>query len=99
MPPYLPFLLALGEYIDAAPLDRLREQLGSRAATLATILPEIGARLEELPPPHAIGPEQERFRLYEAVGRLRTAVLVAVDSSRLTTAAQRLNFCAAVPLW
>jgi DNA-binding CsgD family transcriptional regulator len=67
MPPYLPFLEALGEYIAAAPADQLREAVGPRAATLATLLPEIAERLGPPSPPPQLGPEQARFRLYEAV--------------------------------
>src|SRR5262245_25404654 len=44
MPPYLPFLEALGEFVAAAPVDWLRERIGANAAILATLLPEIGAR-------------------------------------------------------
>jgi predicted ATPase/DNA-binding CsgD family transcriptional regulator len=74
MPPYLPFLEALGEYITAAPLDRLRDAIGPRGPDLAALLPEVPARLGPLPPPHPLGPEQERFRLYEAVAALLAAI-------------------------
>jgi DNA-binding CsgD family transcriptional regulator/tetratricopeptide (TPR) repeat protein len=74
MPPYLPFLEALGEYIAAAPSDQLRNQVGPHAASLATLLPEIPARLGPPPPPHPLGPEQERFRLYEAVAAFLAAI-------------------------
>ena len=68
MPPYLPFLEALGRYILEAPLDQLREQVQPAAHILATILPELATRLGELPAPHPLPPEQVRLRLYEAVG-------------------------------
>lgn len=74
MPPYLPFLEALGEYIASAPTERLREQAGTGAASLATLFPEIPARLGPLPSTPPLGPEQERFRLYEAVAGFLTAV-------------------------
>ncbi|HST03363.1 MAG TPA: ATP-binding protein, partial [Chloroflexia bacterium] len=35
MPPYLPFLEALGSYVRNAPLDLLREQVGGAASILA----------------------------------------------------------------
>ena len=66
MPPYLPFVEALGEYAASAPADVLREQLVPPATSLATLLPEIPARIGPVPL-HPLGPEQERFRLYEAV--------------------------------
>jgi predicted ATPase/DNA-binding CsgD family transcriptional regulator len=74
MPPYLPFLEALGEYIAAAPVERLREEVGPPAGGLSTLLPELPARLGPLAPPHPLGPEQERFRLYEAVAAFLAAI-------------------------
>jgi predicted ATPase len=64
MPPYVPFLQALSDYVAAAPLDQLREQAGPHDAALATLLPEITARLGPPAPSPPLGPEQERYRLY-----------------------------------
>ncbi|MGH2391222.1 MAG: ATP-binding protein, partial [Chloroflexota bacterium] len=74
MPPYLPFLEALGDYIAAAPAARLREQLGPSAATLATILPEIVQRLGEPSTTYPLPAEQGRHRLFEAVGDFLAAL-------------------------
>jgi predicted ATPase len=74
MPPYLPFLEALGPYIQAAPLEQLRKQAGSSAGALVTILPELAARLGELPPSYPLPAEQARLRLYEAVGAFLAAI-------------------------
>jgi predicted ATPase len=49
MPPYLPFLEALGAYITALPTDMLHHQIGTQAASLATLFPEIPARLGLFP--------------------------------------------------
>lgn len=69
MPPYLPFLEALGQYIREAPLERLRSEAGGiRASILATILPELKERLGDLPSGPELPTEQARLRLYEAVG-------------------------------
>lgn len=73
-PPYLPFLEALGAYIQGAPLDDLRDQTGEAAPTLASIFPELTARLGELPAGHPLPPEQARFRLYGAVGSFIAAI-------------------------
>jgi predicted ATPase/DNA-binding CsgD family transcriptional regulator len=70
MPPYLPFLEALGTYIRATPLERLREQAGSMAPVLATILPELRVVLGERAGSYLLPPDQERLRLFEAVGML-----------------------------
>lgn len=74
MPPYLPFLEALGQHIRTAPLEPLREQAGAAATILAGILPELSARLGELPPAYPLPPEQARLRLYEAAGAFLAAI-------------------------
>jgi predicted ATPase len=77
MPPYLPFLEALGGYIRAAPPEQLRAQTGSMAAILATILPELTLVLGELPISYPLPAEQARLRLYEAVGLFLAAIATA----------------------
>ncbi|CAA9587217.1 MAG: hypothetical protein AVDCRST_MAG18-4080 [uncultured Thermomicrobiales bacterium] len=68
MPPYLPFLEALGGYIRATPPERLRAQAGELAPVLATILPELPTRIGALAPGYPLPAEQARLRLYEAIG-------------------------------
>jgi len=74
MPPYLPFVEALGRYIQEAPLDQLRTQVTAAQQVLATLLPELITRLGELPPSAPLPPEQARFRLYEAIGMFLQAI-------------------------
>jgi predicted ATPase/DNA-binding CsgD family transcriptional regulator len=74
MPPYLPFLEALGQYIRATTSDVLCEQTGEMASVLTTILPELPARLLSLPSSYPLPPEQARLRLYEAVGAFLAAI-------------------------
>lgn len=74
MPPYLPFVEALGRYIQTDPLDLLRTQVASAPQVLATLLPELITRLGELPASAPLPPEQARFRLYEAIGMFLQAI-------------------------
>jgi DNA-binding CsgD family transcriptional regulator/tetratricopeptide (TPR) repeat protein len=74
MPPYLPFLEALGRYIRAADPVALRAQTGTSAAPLAALLPELGERLGELPIGHTLPPEQARLRLYDALADVLAAI-------------------------
>ena len=67
MPPYLPFIEALREHIRDCPSDRWRARLGRSAAEVALLVPELHGLLPDLPPLSAISPEQERYRLFEAV--------------------------------
>src|SRR2546427_242472 len=76
MPPYLPFLEALGQHIHTATPDELREQTDPLASVLATILPELSLRLGSLPSSYSLPPEQTRLRLYEAVGLFLAAIAV-----------------------
>lgn len=74
MPPYLPFLEALGHYIQTAELDQLRTQSEATAPILTTILPELTGRLGEIKTGYALPPEQARLRLYEALGAFLAAI-------------------------
>ncbi len=74
MPPYLPFLEALGEYLRLTPLDQLRQQVAHAPQLLASILPELAVRLGELPELYPSPPEQARLRLYEAIGTFIEAI-------------------------
>ena len=66
MPPYLPFMEVLREQLRHASDESLAE-LASGAPELCVLLPEISARVPELPQVSGLGPEAERFRLFEAV--------------------------------
>ncbi len=68
MPPYLPFLEALGHYMQTAPIEELRMQDTTTLQTLTSQFPELTTRLSDLPANMPSLPEQTRFRLYEAVG-------------------------------
>jgi DNA-binding CsgD family transcriptional regulator len=77
MPPYLPFLEALGSYVRTAPREQLRTQTDPIAPILATILPELPGQLGELTPSYPLPPEQARLRLYEAVGLFLSTIAVS----------------------
>jgi DNA-binding CsgD family transcriptional regulator len=74
MPPYLPLLEALGQYVRSAEPDLLCEQAGPMAATLCAIMPELVTRLGEVPQGYPLPPEQARLRLFEAVGAFLAAI-------------------------
>lgn len=77
MPPYLPLLEALGGYIRTASPEELRAAVGSTASILAMILPELSAILGELPMTYPLPADQQRFRLYEAVGLFLASIAAA----------------------
>ncbi len=65
-PPYWPWSEALRSYVlDADPVG-LRWELGSRAADVAQIVPELAERLGDLGVPADMETEQARFRLFDS---------------------------------
>lgn len=74
MPPYLPFLEALGRHIRVADTEQLRAQAGGGSAILAGILPELSERLGALPPAYPLPAEQGRLRLFQAVAAMLAAI-------------------------
>jgi predicted ATPase/DNA-binding CsgD family transcriptional regulator len=99
MPPYLPFIEALGQYIRATPPDRLREQVATAPQILASILPELTTRLGEPPVAYQIPPEQARLRLYEAIGTFLESIsasnvlVLTLDDLHLADSASLDLFC------
>jgi predicted ATPase len=85
-PPYGPWVEALGGAVRSLDPAALRQDLGRGAPVLARLLPELAATLGEVPAVVSLGPEEERFRLFEAVAqfllalaRRRPVVLVLDD--------------------
>ncbi len=74
MRPYLPLLEAVGQYIRTAPADQLRNQAALDLEILTSILPELAARLGISPASSPMPLEQQRWRLYEALGAFLEAI-------------------------
>ncbi|MBV9897630.1 MAG: AAA family ATPase [Chloroflexi bacterium] len=74
MPPYLPFLEALGAYVRHALPEVLEGQLGVAPQLLAGLLPEIEQKLQRLPRGPNLAPEQARLRLFDAVADFLRAI-------------------------
>ncbi len=76
LPPYLPFLEALGRYIRETPVPILKKQTELLGSILATILPELIQKTGELDSSssYSLVPDQSRLRLFEGVGRFLSAI-------------------------
>ena len=81
--PYLPFVEAIGNYLDEQDLDRLRDALGPALGELGQLFPTLSG--DRRPEP-TTDPGQARLRLFEAVvsllalpARDRTLLLVIED--------------------
>jgi len=70
MPPYLPFAEALKQYTHDRRPAQLWQKLGSAAPQIAKILPELRDLLGDIPEPEPLGPEAERYRLFEGISDL-----------------------------
>lgn len=68
MPPFLPFVEALGRHIRVTQQDLLCRQAASVPEVLANLLPELAVCFRERPVSLPFPPEQARLRLYEALG-------------------------------
>jgi class 3 adenylate cyclase/tetratricopeptide (TPR) repeat protein len=73
-PPYGPFAEALEGYCQTADPDDLRRDLGLGAGTLARLAPSIRERLPDLPEPAQLQPDEERYRLLDAVAQFLIGV-------------------------
>jgi tetratricopeptide (TPR) repeat protein/predicted Ser/Thr protein kinase len=67
--PYLPFVEALRKWVSGQSTEGLRRLLGSTAAELARLVPEIAARLGPLPENSPLPPNEERLRLFDNLAR------------------------------
>jgi class 3 adenylate cyclase len=81
--PYLPFVEAIGNYLDEQDMGRLREVLGPALGELGQLFPTLGG--DRLPEPSP-DPGQAKLRLFEAIvsllalpARDRTLLLVVED--------------------
>jgi tetratricopeptide (TPR) repeat protein len=84
-PPYWPWVQALRSYVRSTDLAELRHQLGSGAADVAQILPELRDLLPDLAPLPDAESESARFQLFDSTATflrnaaLQRPLLVVVD--------------------
>src|SRR5712691_1499575 len=73
-PAYWPWVQALRAYVRSRDRETLCRQLGSGAADVAEIVPEVRELVPDLPAPPSLDPEGARFRLFDATASfLRSA--------------------------
>ena len=84
-PPYAPFAEALDAQVAASEVEKLRADLGAGAGTVAQLVPRIRQVLPDIPEPVPVQPDEERFRLLDAVAQFlvarsrRDPVLLCLD--------------------
>ena len=73
-PAYWPWVQSLRAYIRESDPTALRTELGTGAADLAQVVPELREHFPDLPLPSPVEPESARFRLFDATAEfLRNA--------------------------
>jgi DNA-binding SARP family transcriptional activator/tetratricopeptide (TPR) repeat protein len=83
--PYQLFVEALRHYLLTAPAGELQQTAREYGSELARLIPELRRRAPDLPPTPAAEPETDRYRMFEAVVGLlsaisaRTPVLLVLD--------------------
>ncbi len=85
MPPFVPFVEALRAQVRASSPERLAAQLGRGAADIARLLPELRELLPHLPVSPSLGPDQDRYRLFEAVCDALEAIARGGETGLLLT--------------
>jgi class 3 adenylate cyclase/tetratricopeptide (TPR) repeat protein len=84
-PPYGPFVEALSAHVATVDALELRADLGSGASPFAQLIPKARETLPDIPEPVAVQPDEERFRLIDAVAQFlvarsrRALVVVCLD--------------------
>src|SRR5215468_3319312 len=73
-PPYGPFVEAIETYARAVTPEELHGDLGPGAPSLARLVPSLRERLPDIAEPIPLQPDEERFRLLDAVSQLLIAV-------------------------
>jgi tetratricopeptide (TPR) repeat protein len=67
-PPYWPWVQAIRTYVREHDLEQLRTEMGSGAAEIAEVVPDVAQRFPDLPPvPAPADPQQARFRLFDSI--------------------------------
>ena len=69
-PPYWPWVQCFRAYVRSRNSARLSNDLGTGAADVARIVPEIRDVLPDLPEPPPLSPESARFRLFDSTAAL-----------------------------
>jgi hypothetical protein len=74
VPPFAPFADAIDNYAKEAPVETLQTDLGHSAGAIARLAPSLRDRLPDLAEPAALQPDEERFRLLDAVSQFLIAM-------------------------
>ena len=69
-PPYCPFAEAIREFVRGLPSDDMRRIIETYGGPLAQVVPELRDHVTDVPTAPDLAPDEERFRLLDAVAQL-----------------------------
>ncbi len=84
-PAFWPWVQAIRTHAESRDDDLLRREMGSGAAAVARVVPEIAQRFPDLRPDPTTDDEQHRFRLFESITHLvkiaaqRAPLMIVLD--------------------
>lgn len=73
VPPFAPFADAIDNYAKDVAVETLQADLGHSAGAIARLAPSLRDRLPDFAEPAALQPDEERFRLLDAVSQFLIA--------------------------
>lgn len=73
-PPFWPWVQIVRAYLHDCDLDTLRADLGAGSADIAQVIPEVRARLPQLPMSPTLESEHARFRFFDSLTTFLTNV-------------------------
>ena len=73
-PPFWPWIEVTRSLVRGKHKEQLLSDMGSGAADVAEIVPDVKATLPDLPPPPPLEPEQARFRLFDSLTTFLTNI-------------------------
>ncbi len=73
VPPFAPFAEAIEEYAKSAAVETLQADLGHSAGAISRLAPSLRDRLPDFAEPAQLQPDEERFRLLDAVSQFLIA--------------------------
>ncbi|MDP9238524.1 MAG: AAA family ATPase [Chloroflexota bacterium] len=73
VPPFAPFADAIDNYAKEAAVEALQADLGHGAGAIARLAPSVRERLPDFAEPAPLQPDEERFRLLDAVSQFLIA--------------------------
>ena len=92
MPPFLAFAEAIGQHLRSSAGEEAARALAEAAPEVALLVPELRALTGNVAGPSSLGPEADRYRLFEAVSEFFLGLSCAGDTLGLLLCLEDLHW-------